>query len=116
MQFDHLKRREFITLLGGAAVTWALTARAQQPGTMRRIAILDSAKSTGDIAAFLQRLDALGRRDGRNVQIEIRYGESDINRARNFAAELAAMKPDIFLATNTQMVQLIQAETHSIAI
>ena len=110
-----MRRREFITLLGGVAA-WPMAARAQQPGTMRRIAILDSAKSTGDIAAFLQRLDALGWRNGRNVQIEIRYGESDINRARNFAAELAAMKPDIFLATNTQMVQLIQAETHSIAI
>jgi putative ABC transport system substrate-binding protein len=58
----------------------------------------------------------LGWHDGRNAQIEIRRGESDISRARNFAAELAAMKPDIFFATNTQMVQLIQAITRSIPI
>jgi putative tryptophan/tyrosine transport system substrate-binding protein len=114
-----IRRREFITLLGGAAaVTWPIATLAQGPGVVRRIAILDSAGRDTEphIAAFRQRLDGLGWHEGRNVQIEVRHGESDINRARNFAAELAAMKPDIFLATNTQMVQLIQAKTRSIPI
>jgi putative ABC transport system substrate-binding protein len=112
-----MKRREFIALVGCAAV-WPMAAHAQQPDTVRRIAILDSAgrETESSLAAFRQRLDALGWHDGRNVRIEHRQIESDINRARNFAAELAAMKPDVFLATNTQMVQLIQAETRSIAI
>jgi putative ABC transport system substrate-binding protein len=111
-----MRRREFIAALG-AATAWPLSARSQQPDTMRRIAILDSGRGAEpSLVAFRQRLDALGWHDGRNVRIELRQGESDINRARNFAAELAAMKPDIFLATNTQMVQLIQAETRSIAI
>ncbi len=113
-----MRRREFITLLGSVAAVWPLSARAQQPGTMRRIAILDSAGREAEphIAAFRHRLNGLGWHDGRNVQIETRHGESDINQARNFAAQLAAMKPDIFFATNTQMVQLIQAETRGIPI
>jgi putative ABC transport system substrate-binding protein len=117
MQFE-VKRREFITLLGGAAAAWPFAARAQQPAAIRRIAILDSAGREAEprIAAFRQQLDNLGLHDRRNVQIEIRRGEGDINQARNFAAELAATKPDIFFATNTQMVQLIQAKTRSIPI
>lgn len=66
--------------------------------------------------AFRQRLDALGWHEGRNVQIELRRGESDIKRARENAAELVAMIPDVFFATNTQMVQLIQERTHNIPI
>jgi putative ABC transport system substrate-binding protein len=112
-----IARRKFIASISGAVV-WPLSSRAQGPGAVRRIAILDSAGREAEphIAAFRQRLDGLGWHEGRNVQIEVRHGESDVNRARNFAAELAAMKPDIFLATNTQMVQLIQAKTRSIPI
>jgi putative tryptophan/tyrosine transport system substrate-binding protein len=114
----HIRRRELLVTLGGVAVAWPFSARAQQPAAIRRIAILDSAGREAEprIAAFRQRLDNLGWHDRRNVQIEIRRGEGDINQARNFAAELAAMKPDIFFATNTQMVQLIQAKTGSIPI
>src|SRR5262249_12534449 len=106
MQFDRLKPREFITLLGSVAAVWPLSARTQQPGPTARFAILDSAGREAEphIAAFRHRPNGLGWHDGRNVQIEIRHGESDINQARNFAAQLAAMKPDIFFATNTQMV------------
>ena len=103
-----MRRREFITLLGSVAAVWPLSARAQQPGTMRRIAILDSAGREAEphIAAFRHRLNGLGWHDGRNVQIETRHGESDINQARNFAAQLAAMKPDIFFATNTHTASI----------
>jgi putative ABC transport system substrate-binding protein len=117
MQFE-VERREFITLLGGAAAAWPFATRAQQLAAIRRIAVLDSAGREAEprIAAFRQRLDGLGWHDRRNVLIEIRRGEIDTNQARNFAAELAAMDPDIFFATNTQMVQLIQAKTRSIPI
>ena len=108
-----MRRREFITLLGGAAAGWPLAGRAQQAASRTRlVAILDF--SGGDDprdAAFRKRLAEIGWREGRNIQIEVRRSENDINRARTFAAELIAMKPDVFFATNTQMVQLILDKT-----
>ena len=80
-----MKRREFITLLGGAAAAWPLAARAQQPERVRRIGVLmttaaDDAEAQARIAAFLQGLQQLGWTDGRNVRIDTRWAAGDADR------------------------------------
>jgi putative tryptophan/tyrosine transport system substrate-binding protein len=90
-----IRRREFITLLGGAAA-WPLAARAQQPERRRRIGVLmnlaaDDPEGQARIGAFLQGLQELGWAIGRNVQIDYRWGQN--NRDRKYAAELAALAP-----------------------
>ena len=101
-----MKRREFITLLGGAAAAWPLAARAQQGERMRRIGVLmplaaDDPEGQARIAAFLQGLQQLGWTDGRNVRIDIRWGAGDADRIRKYAAELVALAPDVILATGS---------------
>ncbi len=113
MQFDQLKRREFITLLGGAAAAWPLTVRAQQGERLRRIGVLmnlaaDDAQSMARIAAFLQGLQQLGWTDGQNVAIEYRWGAGDPERIRKFAAELVALAPDVILAVGGSTVLPLQ--------
>src|SRR5262245_23108265 len=103
MQFDQLKRRSFITLLGSAAAAWPLVARAHQPGGMRRIGVLvastaDDAETQARMAAFLQGLALLGWSDGRNVQIDIRWATSNADELRRHAAELTALAPDVLVA------------------
>ena len=98
-----MRRREFISLLGGAAA-WPLTARAQQGERMRRIGVLmDLAENDPEgqvrIAAFLQGLAQLGWTDGRNARIDIRWPAGDYDRIRKYAAELVALPPDVVLAT-----------------
>src|ERR1700752_3161305 len=101
MQFDRLKRREFVSLLGGAAA-WPLAARAQQPERKRRIGVLNSAADNlyawALYAAFLQGVQDLGWADDRNIRIDIRWGAGDADRIRKYAAELVALAPDVFLA------------------
>src|SRR5262245_24579284 len=97
-----MRRREFITLLGGAAAMWPLAAPAQQPDRIRRIGVLmgiaaDDPESPVRIAAFLDRLRQLGWTDGLNVQIDTRWSAADANRARDYAAELIASGPDVLL-------------------
>ena len=110
-----MRRREFITLLGGAAATWPLAARAQQPERMRRIGVLmdsaaDDPEATGRIAAFLQGLQQLGWTEGRNLRIDIRWGGGDADHIRKHAAELAALAPNVILASGTAtMGPLLQA-------
>jgi putative ABC transport system substrate-binding protein len=108
-----MKRREFITLLGGAAAVWPLGARAQE--SVRRIGVLvnltegDSAGSRF-VAAFRQALEELGWVDGRNARIDMRWGGGDPERYRKYAAELAALAPDvIFAATSAAVVAVQQA-------
>ena len=89
MQFDRLKRREFITLLGGAAAAWPFVARAQQPERMRRIGVLMGFDENDPVAktyvsAFTQALADLGWIDGRNLRMDLHWGGSDINRIRAF--------------------------------
>ena len=113
MQFDQLKRREFITLLGGAAA-WPLAARAQQPESVRRIGVLSgAAKDTPDLqarlAAFQQVLQQLGWTDGRNVRIDYRWGAGSADNIRRYAAELVALAPDVILATGPTVEQVLQA-------
>jgi putative ABC transport system substrate-binding protein len=118
MRFNQLARREFIALLGGAAAMWPLGARAQQPERMRRVAILASggADDVLNITAFRRALDGLGWHEGRNIQIELRRAEGDIDHARGHAVELMATTPDVFFVTNTQMAQIVQAKTRAIPI
>jgi putative ABC transport system substrate-binding protein len=105
-----MRRREFITLLGGAALAWPLAARAQQqPDRVRHIGVLmnlaaDDAQSMARIAAFLQGLQQLGWTDGQNVAIEYRWGAGEPERIRKYAAELVALAPDIILASTTPSV------------
>jgi len=109
-----MKRRKFITLLGGAAA-WPLAARAQQPSRMRRIGVLVNytsadADTKADLSAFLQALEQLGWTDGRNVRIEVRSAQGVESEIRKYAAELVALAPDVIFATGTaSMGPLLQA-------
>src|SRR4051812_10344101 len=99
-----MRRRQFITLLGGAAATWPLAARAQQSDKVRRIGLLmstaeDDAQSSARIAAFVQGLAQLGWTEGRNPRIDSRWGAGDADRSRRYAAELVALAPDVILAS-----------------
>ena len=112
-----MKRRQFITLLGGAAITWPLTARAQQAERVRRIGVLmnlaENQQGQARITAFRQALEQFGWTDRRNVQIEIRWAAGDADRYRNFAAELTALVPDVILATGTPAVEALQRATRT---
>jgi putative tryptophan/tyrosine transport system substrate-binding protein len=112
-----MRRREFITLLGGAAATWPLNARAQQAERVRRIGVLqggrdraDDPRSQPNTAAFLQALQQLGWTDGQNVKIDYRWPTGDADKARKYAAELVALAPDVILTFGSgNMTPLLQA-------
>jgi putative ABC transport system substrate-binding protein len=108
-----VKRRDFITLVGGAVATWPLATRAQQPSRMRRIGVLnnlaaDDPESVARLAAFLQSLQELGWTVGRNVHIDYRW-TTDADRIREYAAELVALTPDALLAPGGAALPLQQA-------
>jgi putative ABC transport system substrate-binding protein len=120
MQFDQLKRRDFITLLGGAAATWPLAARAQQPNRMRRIGVLmpfaeNDSDAQANITAFRQTLQMLGWTDSR-VHIDYRWGGGELERISAYASELAGLKPDVILASSPLVLQPLLRETRSIPI
>jgi putative ABC transport system substrate-binding protein len=103
MQFDQLRRREFITLMGGGAVAWPLATRAQQPDRMRRISVLMASEqrdpdSQVRLAAFRQVLRQLGWTEGRNIQIDERWGAANPEILRTYVAELVGSAPDAVLA------------------
>ena len=115
MQFDRLRRREFITLLGGAGA-WPLAVRAQQPDRMRHIGVLmaaaaDDPEYQARIGAFQQELALLGWTDGRNARIDTRWATTNADDIRRHAAELAALAPDVILAASgtTTVAPLLQA-------
>jgi putative tryptophan/tyrosine transport system substrate-binding protein len=115
-----MKRRELITLLAGTAA-WPLFARAQQAERMRRIGVLmtlaaDDPYGQARVAAFQQALQQLGWSDGRSVRIDIRWNESDADRARRYAQELVALAPDILLADGTISVTALQHATRTLPI
>ena len=116
-----ITRREFITLLGGAAVSWPLAARAQQSERMRRIGVLmnlpsDNSEGMARLAAFLQGLQELGWTVGRNVQIDYRWGSPDADRIRKDAAELLVLAPDVILSSATPTVGALQQATRTVPI
>ena len=109
-----MTRREFITLLGGAAA-WPSAGRAQQAERMRRIGVLqggserDDQRSQPSMAAFLQGLQQSGWTDGRNVRIDYRWPAGDADKARKYAAELVALAPDVILtASSISLAALLQ--------
>jgi putative ABC transport system substrate-binding protein len=115
-----MRRREFITLLGGAAA-WPFAARAQQRERMRRIGVLttlaaDDAEAMARLAAFLQALQQLGWTDNRNVHIDYRWGAGEPERIRRNAAEMAALAPDVILANGTAGVGPLLQATRTVPI
>jgi ABC-type uncharacterized transport system substrate-binding protein len=116
-----VRRREVLTLLGGAAAVWPLTARAQLGERMRRIGVLMSAvegdqRGLESITAFAQGLAELGWTVGRNVRIEYRWGAGDLDRFRRYAAELIALSPDVVLATAGSIVGAFQQASRTVPI
>jgi putative ABC transport system substrate-binding protein len=120
MQLDQLRRREFITLLGGAAVVWPLAGRAQQSDKMRRIGVM-IALPEGDpelkkwIAAFLRGLEKLGWSDGQNVRVDYRFAPAGA-RAPELAKELLALQPDVVVAFSGPVTVAFQRATHTVPI
>jgi len=107
-----MQRREFITLVGAAAVVRPVTVRAQ-PASRRSVGVLipvpaDSASAQAYLAAFLQRLAELGWTDGRNIRIDIRWAAANMDEIRRFAAELVALAPDVILTGATSLATLRQ--------
>jgi putative tryptophan/tyrosine transport system substrate-binding protein len=116
-----MKRRAFITLLGGAAAAWPLAARAQQSERMRRIGVLMSLAETDPeaqarVAAFREGLQTLGWAEGRNVRIDIRWAASDAALIQRFAKELIALQPDLILSHNTPTTASLLRQTRTIPI
>jgi putative ABC transport system substrate-binding protein len=115
-----VKRREFITLLGGAA-TWPVAARAQQREKMRRIGVLmnlaaDDAEGQARLAAFLQGLQEASWAVGRNVRIDLRWSAGDADLFRKQAAELVALAPDVILASGTPAATPLLQATRTVPI
>jgi putative ABC transport system substrate-binding protein len=115
-----MRRREFLTLVG-AAVTWPIAARAQQPEQMRRIGVLlpaveDDSAYQPRLGAFLQELEQSGWSVGRNLRIDIRWATDNANTIRKHAAELAASAPDVILAPASPAVEALLQATRSIPI
>ena len=112
-----MKRREFITLLGGTVAAWPLMARAQPADRVRRIGVLmgvaNDAEGEARVAAFRQGLQQLGWVEGRNVLVEYQWGGGDPARLKIQAAEVAAMMPDVILAGGTAALVPMQQETRS---
>ena len=115
-----MRRRDFITLLGGAAA-WPLAAGAEQGERIRRIGVLmpsaaDDPEFQARITAFLQGLAQLGWLDGRNVRIDSRWGVADADRIRKYAAELVALAPDVILANSSAAVAPLLQATRTVPI
>jgi putative ABC transport system substrate-binding protein len=113
-----MRRRDFITILGGTAVTWPLAARAQQ---VRRLGVLmsnseDDPLAQARVTAFRQALAELGWTEGRNLKIDWRWTGGDIARVREYAAELVRLAPDIIVANGTPSVAALKQATTSIPI
>ena len=116
-----MQRREFITLLGGAAVARPLAARAQQADRMRRVGVLvsriaDDPEEQARLAAFVQGLQELGWTEGRNVRIDYRWAAGDADRSRTYAAELVALAPDVIVAAGSQSVAALEQTTRAVPI
>jgi putative ABC transport system substrate-binding protein len=115
-----MKRRHFISLLGGAA-GWPLAARGQQTERMRRVGVLlntyaDDPETPVRITAFGQALQELGWTDGRNLRIDYRFAGNDADRTRRFASELAALPPDVLVAEGATVTNVLQQAIRTVPI
>src|ERR1700693_2864666 len=116
-----MKRREFITLLGGAAAAVPLSARAQQGGPMRGIgALMDFAatqpEGQSQLAAFIQGLRQLGWNEGQNLRVDVRWNAGDAELAKIFAAQLIGLMPDVILASTSTNLTLIRQLTSTVPV
>src|ERR1700675_3436186 len=116
-----MRRREFITLLGGAAAAWPLAARAQQPDRMRRIGVLmafaeSDPETRAWVAAFREALQKLGWTEGRNIRTDMRWGAVDAEAKQLFAKELVALQPDLILSPTTATTAAMLQQTRTIPI
>ena len=112
---SDMKRREFMSLLGAAA-TWPLVARAQQPDRVRRVGVLmgiaDDLEGQARIAVFRQALQALGWTEGRNIQLIYRWSAGDAEQARRFAKELLDLRSDVILVNSTPVAAAVKDTVH----
>jgi putative ABC transport system substrate-binding protein len=116
-----MRRREFITLVGGAAATWPLFARAQQAERMRRIGVLmgfaeNDSRSHAHMAAFRDGLQKLGWTEGRNIRIDTRWAAFDAESRQRFAKELITLRPDLILSHSTPTTAELLLQTRTIPI
>jgi putative tryptophan/tyrosine transport system substrate-binding protein len=117
----YVKRRQFITLLGGIAVAWPLAARAQQPKRMRRVGMLvayaeSDPEAQARVAAFRQGLRELGWTEGHTLRMELRWETGDPDRARTFATELISLAPDVIVAHGTPALTALYRATRTIPV
>jgi putative ABC transport system substrate-binding protein len=116
-----MQRREFISLLGGAAAAWPLAAGAQQPDRMRRIGVLmvyaeNDSEAQAWVAAFREGLQKLGWTEGRNIRIDTRWAAADAEAMQRFAQELVALQPDLILSQVTLTTAALLQQTRTIPI
>ena len=116
-----MRRREFVSLLGGAAAVWPLAARAQQPERMRRIGVLmafasDDPEGQARLAAVAQGLQQSGWTVGQNVRIDYRWSGGNADNMRKYAAELVALAPDVILAHSSQAIAPLLQATRTVPI
>ena len=116
-----MRRRDFIKGIVGSATAWPVAARAQQSEQMRRIGVLmnvvaDDPQGQARIVAFQQTLQQLGWIEGRNVQIDVRWGGNDVERTRRYAAESIALAPNVIMASGTLGVSALQRHDNAVPI
>lgn len=116
-----MRRREFITLLGGSAIAWPLAARAQQPERMRRVGVLmgypeGDKQAQAGVSALRKGLQNLGWIEGQNMHSDYRWAGPDPEKARTYAKELAGMLPDVIVSSTNQVTAIVQHETRTIPI
>ena len=116
-----MRRREFITLIGGAAAAWPMAARAQQSERLRRVGVLmnraaDDPQAQANVAALVQGLQQLGWTDGRNVHIDTRWTSGNADDTRKYAAELDALAPDVIQASGASTVGALLKVTRTVPI
>jgi putative tryptophan/tyrosine transport system substrate-binding protein len=116
-----MRRREFVTLLGGVTVAWPLTARAQQTDRMRRVGVLmgygeADPEAKAMLAEFTHGLSALGWNEGRNLRMDVRWAPGRTDLMRTFAKELVALQPDVILSDSTPVTTALKQEAPTIPI
>src|SRR3974377_874326 len=116
-----MRRREFISLIGGVAATWPLAASAQQSGSARRIAVImgfpeDDPYGQRYVLALRQKLESLGWVENRNIRIDYRWAGGEPEKARTFARELIGMAPSVIVTSTNQVTETVRRETASIPI